>query len=190
MSKVRDKMKKCIIDVHGGPHLTDNPYWDAGRYFLTKKGYHILAPNYQGSSGYIQAYEQETSLMLQVEDIKISVAYALDSLRIAEENIYFIGRSYGAGIVQAYLNSDSQHQYGGWIIMGGILDPRTTFPTNLKNPVRAYYGKWDRQAPPSLEYLDNQKTNKVVLTLFDQEGHHFHRTDSRMKIMEQLISDH
>ncbi len=187
--KANHPIGKCMLDVHGGPHLSDNPYWDAGRYFLSKKGYHILAPNYRGSSGYTQVYEQETSLKQQVEDLKLTVAYALDSLRITKENIYFIGRSYGARIVQAYLNSDSQHQFGGWIIMGGILDPGTTFPTNLKNPVRAYYGKWDRQAPPSLEYLDNQKTNKVVLTLFDQEGHHFHRTDSRMEIYRQLIID-
>ncbi len=187
--KSKDPMGKCIIDVHGGPHLSDNPYWDAGRYFLGKKGYHILAPNYRGSSGYTQEYEQETSLMQQIEDLKRTVAYAMDSLQIAKENIYFIGRSYGGGIVQAFLNSESRHQYGGWIIMGGILDPRTPFPTNLKNPVQAYYGKWDRQAPPSLKYLDNQHTNKVVLTLFDQEGHHFHRTDSRMEIYRQLIID-
>lgn len=49
----RDRSRRAgIVMPHGGPEMQSLSYWDQVRPMLLMKGFHVIEPNYRGSTGY------------------------------------------------------------------------------------------------------------------------------------------
>lgn len=87
-----------VVLVHGGPHARDTMDFDWWATFLASRGYAVLQPNFRGSSGYGQAYEdagrRQWGRLMQT-DVEDGAA-ALVRAGIGDANrMCIVGGSYG-----------------------------------------------------------------------------------------------
>jgi dipeptidyl aminopeptidase/acylaminoacyl peptidase len=88
-----------IVHPHGGPFgVRDDWGFDAEVQFLASRGYAVLQPNYRGSGGYGQKFEQagfrEWGGKMQ-DDLTDGVKWAIDQGFADPERICIYGASYG-----------------------------------------------------------------------------------------------
>jgi dipeptidyl aminopeptidase/acylaminoacyl peptidase len=113
-----------VVLVHGGPHSRDTMDFDWWAAFLVSRGYAVLQPNFRGSSGYGQAWEEAGRRQwggLMQTDVEDGAA-ALVRAGIADERrMCIVGASYGgyAALAGAALTPD---RYSCAVSVAGISD--------------------------------------------------------------------
>lgn len=97
-SKKASKPGPAIIYVHGGPWAEVNDSWNRTISSLVASGYHVLAPNFRGSTGYGEEFRRLDigdpgggDLM----DIVYARKYAIENGLADEDKIAIMGYSYG-----------------------------------------------------------------------------------------------
>jgi acetyl esterase/lipase len=85
-----------VVLVHGGPFAEDADQWDVMAASLAAIGFHVVMPNYRGSTG----YGEEWRLKIigdpcggELEDVASAARWALDSGLASR--VYIMGYSYG-----------------------------------------------------------------------------------------------
>lgn len=97
--RARGEVRGTIVKVHGGPTWHIEDWIDAQVQYFASQGYHVLLPNYRGSTGfglaYREAIKEEGWGGREQEDIRTGIE-ALISAGIAEPGkVGITGTSYG-----------------------------------------------------------------------------------------------
>jgi dipeptidyl aminopeptidase/acylaminoacyl peptidase len=104
----------AIVYPHGGPKDQYGYIWDELAQYFTAKGYHYLAPNYRGSTGYGRQYERANYDNWGVGDTQ-DCLYAARFLRgfkeIRPESIGIAGGSYGGYMTICSLSRDPEYLF-------------------------------------------------------------------------------
>lgn len=124
-----------VVLVHGGPASRDDMRFDWWAQFLASRGYAVLQPNFRGSSGYGQAWEDAGlrewggRMQTDVEDGAVALAR---SGRVDSARICIVGASYGgyAALAGATLTPE---RFACAISVNGVAD----LPTMLDQEIRA-----------------------------------------------------
>ncbi|QIG79176.1 alpha/beta hydrolase family protein [Stakelama tenebrarum] len=87
-----------IVLPHGGPAARDYERWDWWTQFLADRGYAVIQPNYRGSTGFGQRFEDlgrgEWGLKMQ-DDLNDAVTYLAGEGTIDPSRVCIAGASYG-----------------------------------------------------------------------------------------------
>lgn len=87
-----------ILMPHGGPRARDTEEWDWWVQFLADRGYAVIQPNYRGSTGFGDAFEErgegEWGLKMQ-DDLNDAVAHLAAEGIADPERVCVVGASYG-----------------------------------------------------------------------------------------------
>ena len=105
------KNMPAIVLPHGGPSARDEWGFDWLSQFLAARGYVVIQPNYRGSSGYgddfqnVNAYRNWQTAMSDIAD---SARYLVDSGVAAKDRVAIVGWSYGgyAALLSATIDPD------------------------------------------------------------------------------------
>lgn len=113
-----------VLLVHGGPHARDTMDFDWWSTFLASRGYAVLQPNYRGSSGYGDAWEEAGRLQwggLMQTDVEDGVAALVQSGMVDSSRVCIVGASYGgyAALAGATLTPD---RYRCAVSVAGVSD--------------------------------------------------------------------
>ncbi len=91
-----EKPGPTVVLVHGGPFAEDADYWNVFAAALAVLGFHVVMPNYRGSTG----YGEEWRLKIvgdpcggELEDVTSAARWAKDSGLASD--LYVMGYSYG-----------------------------------------------------------------------------------------------
>jgi dipeptidyl aminopeptidase/acylaminoacyl peptidase len=88
----------AVVLPHGGPSARDEWGFDWLAQFLSARGYAVIQPNYRGSSGYGEQFQNDNAFQnwkLAIDDINAAARY-LSSAGIADpKRIAIVGWSYG-----------------------------------------------------------------------------------------------
>jgi len=128
-----------IVMPHGGPAARDEYGFDVYTQFLASRGYAVFQPQFRGSAGFGQAFEERGHMQwgrLMQDDISDGVAYLIETHQARAGAICIVGSSYGgyAALAGATLTPDL---YRCAISISGITD--------LQRYLR--YKNSDRNAP-------------------------------------------
>ncbi|MEB3778670.1 MAG: S9 family peptidase [Desulfurococcales archaeon] len=86
----------AVVLVHGGPFAEDMDAWDIFASALATAGFHVIMPNYRGSTGYGEEWRVKIigdPCGAELEDIASTARWALEN-GIASR-VYIMGYSYG-----------------------------------------------------------------------------------------------
>lgn len=182
---------RAIINVHGGPHLQELPLWDARTQYLLGQGMMVASVNYRGSKGYGADFERHEDVAGQAQDVIAAQRYLSDELGVPVENISLLASSSGTRVAvhAAFLKPES---FGRLILTSTVpLDPRTCPQESGLRSILAFHGLGDNIMSPSLardslgrcfgEASFDAGTSRF--NVFDDEGHHFHRSRSWAEIL-------
>jgi dipeptidyl aminopeptidase/acylaminoacyl peptidase len=104
----------AIVYPHGGPTDQYGFIWDELAQYFTAKGYHYLAPNYRGSTGYGKQFERANYDNWGVGDTQ-DCLYAAKFLHgfndIHRESIGIAGGSYGGYMTICSLSRDPEYLF-------------------------------------------------------------------------------
>ena len=87
-----------IILPHGGPRGHDNANWDWWTQFYASRGYGVLQPNFRGSTGYGDAFEDAGIMQwggLMQDDVTDATKWLVSEGLAAADRICIVGASYG-----------------------------------------------------------------------------------------------
>ncbi|HAT60415.1 MAG TPA: hypothetical protein DCS60_06545 [Opitutae bacterium] len=114
-----------IVDIHGGPHGVQNsygfqPYW----HILNSLGYSVYAPNFRGSGGYGDKFEEAGYGLWgtgMIDDMKEGAQALIDSGLVDDSQVCAMGGSYGGyGTAQSLVRHADFYDCG--IIIAGFFD--------------------------------------------------------------------
>ncbi len=87
-----------IVLPHGGPSARDSEHWDWWTQFLADRGYAVIQPNYRGSTGFGQEFEDmgrgEWGLKMQ-DDLNDAITYLAGEGIADPARVCIAGASYG-----------------------------------------------------------------------------------------------
>ena len=86
----------AVVLVHGGPFSEDADYWDVFATALQAAGFHVVQPNYRGSTGYGLEWTEKIigdPCGAELEDVAAAARWALQSGLASR--VYIMGYSYG-----------------------------------------------------------------------------------------------
>ena len=92
------KNMPAVVLPHGGPSARDEWGFDWLAQFLAARGYVVIQPNYRGSAGYGDEFQNENAYrnwQTAMADIADSARYLVDSGIAAKERLAIVGWSYG-----------------------------------------------------------------------------------------------
>ncbi len=179
--------KKTILYVHGGPFLQSTPLWNVRTRILNEHGFNLMAVNYHGSSGYSNKFALQKDVPHQLSDIVASVRFLKQEYDIEEKDIVLMGSSYGGKLVTRAM--DHIDAIGGVVLVSGNID---TFPSDRLKEIRilGFYGKLDPLTPKARGMLDKLgllRSKRARITLFENEGHLFHRSSTWAHIYNEIV---
>ncbi|OGS44106.1 MAG: hypothetical protein A3K76_06500 [Euryarchaeota archaeon RBG_13_57_23] len=94
----RDTSRRAgIVYPHGGPEMQDTDFWDQLTIMLLEKGFHLIKPNYRGSTGYGRKFLHLHDRDLGGGDFKDTVwagKYLIDSGLVDADRLGYWGASY------------------------------------------------------------------------------------------------
>jgi len=88
----------AVVLPHGGPSARDEWGFDWLAQFLAARGYVVIQPNYRGSAGYGDEFQNENAYrnwQTAMADITDSARYLIDSGIAAKDRVAIVGWSYG-----------------------------------------------------------------------------------------------
>jgi dipeptidyl aminopeptidase/acylaminoacyl peptidase len=105
------KNMPAVVLPHGGPSARDDWGFDWLAQFLAARGYVVIQPNYRGSSGYGDEFQNGNALrnwQTAMSDITDSARYLVDSGIAAKDRVAIVGWSYGgyAALLSAEMEPD------------------------------------------------------------------------------------
>lgn len=113
-----------IVLPHGGPMVRDYERWDWWTQFLADRGYAVLQPNYRGSTGFGDSFEEmgvgEWGLKMQ-DDVDDGRAWAVESGLADGDRVCIVGASYG-GYVAMRAAQRNPDLYKCSISFAGVSD--------------------------------------------------------------------
>jgi len=92
------KNMPAVVLPHGGPSARDEWGFDWLAQFLAARGYVVIQPNYRGSSGYGDEFQNGNALrnwQAAMSDITDSARYLVSSGIAAKDRVAIVGWSYG-----------------------------------------------------------------------------------------------
>ena len=92
------KRTPMVILPHGGPHTRDSATFDHFAQFISTRGYIVIQPNFRGSSGYGQSFEEAGYKQwgeLMQDDLTDAVNYMVKKGYADPAKICIVGASYG-----------------------------------------------------------------------------------------------
>lgn len=194
--------RKAIIWVHGGPHLRSSVRWNPEIQEALRRGFDFLQINYPGSTGYGRKFEETGSDTIRVAAIEAAMNYIKNRRGIDFSRMVTVGSSYGGYLAAVHLRQ-SQARPGASVLLSpgtfdetGMVDSLDKRDTRNRPRVLLFQGARDCVIPPDRgmqtlnrilgsEWIDNPGNSRVV---FRDEGHHFHRTNSRAEFWRRLFS--
>jgi dipeptidyl aminopeptidase/acylaminoacyl peptidase len=113
-----------VLLVHGGPAYRDTLAFDWWAAFFASRGYAVLQPNFRGSSGYGEAWEEAGHRQwggLMQTDVEDGVAALIRAGMVDASRVCIVGASYGgyAALAGATLTPD---RYACAVSVAGISD--------------------------------------------------------------------
>jgi dipeptidyl aminopeptidase/acylaminoacyl peptidase len=100
--------RPVVVMVHGGPEGQTQPYLNPILQFFVSQGYHVLAPNVRGSSGYGKTYlnlDNVEKRMDSVADLAQAVTWLRAQPEVNGRKIAVYGGSYGGFMVLAAITT-------------------------------------------------------------------------------------
>ena len=184
------RTSRTIIYVHGGPFLQSTPLWDMRTWIFNQYNFNVLSINYSGSSGYSKEFAEETNFKKQVFDIFTSIKFLNSEYKINNEDIILMGSSYGGKLV-LYAN-EYLKDIGGVVLISSPVDQEIENFERLKDTkLFAFYGKLDPLSVRAKTYFNDQNllnSNKFEFSLFENEGHYFHKSSSWADLYGSIIN--
>ena len=183
--------RPVIVYVHGGPEGQTQAMLFPIFQYLVHRGYHVLAPNVRGSSGYGKHYLNRDNVERRLDSVA-DLAHAVHWLRgqpdVAGDRIAVYGGSYGGFMVLSALTRYPELWAAGVDIVG--IANFVTFLENTgayRRAVReAEYGSLDRDRALLTELSPIHMVNRIRAPLFVIHG----RNDPRVPLGEaQQIVD-
>ena len=92
------KEMPAVVLPHGGPSARDEWGFDWIAQFLAARGYVVIQPNYRGSSGYGDEFQNENGFrnwQTAIADVTDSARYLVESGIAAKDRLAIVGWSYG-----------------------------------------------------------------------------------------------
>jgi dipeptidyl aminopeptidase/acylaminoacyl peptidase len=182
------RVRGAVIRVHGGPALQAVPGWDPYLQYLARAGWHVVLPNYRGSTGYGARWERAPGGDdARVDDVLAVRDWVADSLGVPRGRIVLMGHSYGARLAAAAAGRDPRG-FGGVVLAslppGPAVRCAGTVPRLL-----AFHGENDGLQPPSAARAQLARfcggtplAPAAELRVLPDEGHSFHRVESWARV--------
>jgi dipeptidyl aminopeptidase/acylaminoacyl peptidase len=95
---VRNKQNAAVVYVHGGPASQTVNSFNRGIQYLTNQGYMVIAPNYRGSTGFGQEFQQANFFDMgggDLQDVLAAAEWAKQTGFLDPKKIAVMGGSYG-----------------------------------------------------------------------------------------------
>ena len=97
--RAKGEVNGTIVDVHGGPTWHSQDWVDASIPYWTSLGFHVLTPNYRGSTGFSRAYKEAIKERGwggdEQEDIRAGIEALIDAGIAERGKVGITGTSYG-----------------------------------------------------------------------------------------------
>ncbi len=179
------RRRPVVVFVHGGPEGQTQAMLYPVIQYLTHRGYHVLAPNVRGSSGYGKAYLNLDNVEKRLDSVA-DLAYAAHWLRAQPEvdgrRIAVYGGSYGGFMVLAAITRYPELWAAAVDIVG--IANFVTFLENTgayRRAIReAEYGSLARDRALLTELSPIHQADRIVAPLFVIHG----RNDPRVPLEE------
>lgn len=189
--------QSVVIEVHGGRKTRASIEWDAGRNWLINSGVCVLSVDPRGSTGFGATYEDSFDQALQVDDVLAAVDFAVNRIAKGAGRIVMTGTSAGARLVSEAAIKRADRLYGVVIesFPDSVIPQRRIEGGGGSVPrVFAFHGENDSilssdVARRSIENIFGPEALKSPdghWEVLSHEGHHFHRTSSRSKILSAV----
>lgn len=137
----RDRSRRAgIVMPHGGPEMMDTNIWDQLTAMLLDKGFHVIKPNYRGSTGYGRKFLHLHDKDLGGGDYLDTVyagKYLVESGLVDEERLGYWGASYSGFTCMLALTKHPEMWAAGVSIVG-FFDWETEHESE-----RGYLKKYD-----------------------------------------------
>ena len=127
-----------VVLVHGGPANRDDLRFDWWAHFLAARGYAVLQPNFRGSSGYGDAWEnaglREWGGRMQTDVVDGAAALAAGG-RVDPARMCIVGASYGgfAALAGATLTPE---RFACAVSVNGVSDPAAFLDARIRGSGR------------------------------------------------------
>jgi len=135
----------AIVLVHGGPTGHSSLCFDPLAQLFASRGFHVLRPNYRGSTGYGNAYEEANRGDLggmDAEDLKAGAKFLADLGAVDPKRIAIGGGSYGGYLTYRAMTCQNETWAAG-VAFIGITDWIRLYessPANFKTQIEKLFG--------------------------------------------------
>jgi len=137
----KDRSRRTgVVLPHGGPEMVDTNMWDQLTAMLLDKGFHVLKPNYRGSTGYGRRFLHLHDKDLGGGDYLDTVyagKYLVDSNLVDEDKLGYWGASY-SGFTCMLALTKHPGMWAAGVSIVGFFDWETEHETE-----RGYLKKYD-----------------------------------------------
>lgn len=169
----RDGKNLAIVLPHGGPTGRTEDYFDDIAAELAGRGYIIIAPNFQSSTGYGKTFQTAHDDDLGSGDLKDTIAakqFLLESGCVDPKRVGIFGGSYG-GFMTLMAVGKTPDEFAAAIPWFGMINWHTMYrdmDESLKAYLRSLMGTpeqipagYDRASP--LNYMKNSKAPLLTI---------------------------
>lgn len=172
---VEPKKLPLIVMPHGGPFgIRDQWGWNADAQLLASRGYAVLQPNFRGSGGYGNAFQNAARYgwgTVMIDDISDGTRWAIEQGYADPKRICIYGWSYGgyAAMMSAVREPDL---YRCVVDAAGIVDLKSSmrnadfsYYKQEKNYVPEFVGRNDEElaAQSPINYIDKLKAPVFIV---------------------------
>lgn len=120
----------AVVYAHGGPSAQVQLEWDVLAQYLVAKGYHWLAPNYRGSTGYGRAFEEANHREWgngDMQDCLYGARFLAGLPGIEPSRIGIYGPSYGGYLTACALSRDPDSRFACGVSKYGDANTLTSW---------------------------------------------------------------
>ena len=151
-----------VVRPHGGPHLRDRYGFDRNVQFLASRGYAVFQPNFRGSTGFGDAFEEaghgEWGGAMQ-DDITDGVEHLIETGRASRDKVAIVGASYGGyAALMGLVRDPDLYQCG--VSINGISDLEAMLEYD-----EGYFGRRSEAFEAMTATLGDRKKDKDRLRL-------------------------
>ncbi len=110
-----------IVYMHGGPMTQVVREWDPNFQAWVQAGFHVLAVNYRGSTGYGKEFTDcvlKDPANLELSDIKSSKEWLVENTEVSTDKVVLHGRSYGGYLTLMALSLQPDLWAAGYSLVG------------------------------------------------------------------------
>ncbi|MBS0482756.1 MAG: S9 family peptidase [Proteobacteria bacterium] len=171
-----------IILPHGGPYwVRDKLEYDGDVQFLANRGYAVIQPNYRGSDGYGDAFEQLGEGQIgrgMQDDLDDAMDWAVAQGIADPKRVCMIGASYG-GYAALWAVIRNPERYRCAVSFAGVTDRKKQLKYNNRFLESGEKGKWRARVTGAQDGFDldqvsplaqiGKLTRPVLLTHGDQD---------------------